>query len=346
MSRIRDLSDINIIIPALNSAATIGHTLESLTRQQAGSAEIIIGYNKSSDNTLEIINSYRAQLNLRIIEIPENVKGPAGARNYTAQFASSRAQWLAFTDADCRLTENWLSNIIELSASGASAITGPVTGALAENIYEKYQTLFGLNIIQEDALFDKIEIFRSFGHTANLTVLKSVFIELGGFNEKLFFAEDHDFCYRLLATGKYKLLFTNKLKIEHIFRTDFKKFIRLSFNYNKAHSYLIKKYYRNFTILFNSKKIIDFNCQTGVILKPFTLAKKLAILVCLSVFITPLFMLPLILYLLKIYNRFDLKFRDNPLIKDSELLKLFGLHLLDNFIAETGEITGVILCDK
>ncbi|HPN30437.1 MAG TPA: glycosyltransferase [bacterium] len=332
-----------VVIPVYNCASTISNTLESLKNQSVQPEEIIIAYNLSADNTLELIRGFSDMPNLRIVEVPENIKGPAGARNFACR--DCHLKIIAFTDGDCVLPQNWIENIVlHFNEFDIGILTGPVKGIFPVSVFDKYQTVFGLNIVNENRIYSQLELFKSFGHTANMSVLKDVYIEIGGFNESLFYAEDHDFCYRILSTGKYKLMFSNAVEINHIFRTNLNKFIKISFNYNKAHSFLVSKFHQRFTVKFKNKKIIDFKFKSksrfGFIFDLWTFNKKILLLIILSAFINPLFLLALFLYLLKIESKIYLKFSDSPLFSANDRYKIFSIFLLENSCAFAGEICG------
>ncbi len=332
--------NISIIIPAFKCAETIRYTLESLKIQTYKPFEIIIAYSNSPDKTIDILNEYAEILNLTIVRNTEKIMGPSEARNTAA--AKAKGEILSFTDSDCILPQNWLETINDLfAARNISALSGPVNGALPSNIYEFYQSLFGLNIIQNDIIFSEFKIFESFGHTANFSVRADVFNSLNGFNEKLFYAEDHDFCARLLREGKNNLLFSNALAIKHVFRTDLKKFLRITYNYNKAHKWLLKNYHCFFEIRHKGKKIFMFKSPYAYIFEPFSFTKKISALILLSIFISPVILFALFIYLLKIKTRLSLKIAQSKIPEKIIIIKsesceykILFIYILESFVKE------------
>ena len=338
---------ISVIIPVYNSTKTIRYTLAALKNQIFSADEIIIGYNPSKDETLAIIEEYSKILNIKIIKF-EKVVGPAEARNICA--AQTQSEWLAFVDSDCAPFENWLEKIKELTIKiNADCYTGPVIGYLPESVFDKYQNAFGLNIVAEDKLFNRYEIFKSFGHTANFIVKRKIFEKLQGFNPQLFYAEDHDFCARLLlSNNNYTLYFSNELVMRHIFRTDLKKFLHFVFFYNYAYIYLIRKYYKRFIIKFGNRIIVDFQTtKMPMLININNLSLKLIILVLLCIAISKLMIIPLILYLLKINTKLFLKFNKLSLCENyGQSYKFLLIYLLEEIIGTTGHLCGLLFNRK
>jgi len=339
---------ISLVIPAYNCEKTLKKTLDSITFQSIKPDEILIAYSESSDNTRNILNDYTERLNLRIIESPGKKFGPAEARNIAA--SQCICDILAFTDTDCIISENWIEKILEIfNDDEITVAAGPVNGAEPENIIELYQYIFGLNIIAEDKKFNKFILFESFGHTANLAVRRRAFEKNKGFNQKLFFAEDHDFCARLLQEEANILYFTSIMKIKHLYRSDLKKFCCTTLNYSAAHRHLLKNYYDGFTIKISGRKKIHFQTKFHYIFEPFSLTKKIGILIFLSIAVSPLLLIPLIIYLIKIKSRLSLKIQSSDcpeknkiIVSETDEYKFLLLHICENLLSEIGEIYGYV----
>ena len=77
---------ISIIIPYYNAINTIERTLFSIYNQTYNNYEVIVINDKSTDNPLPIINTYKLRFennnnNFKYIELDETC-GPSKARNY------------------------------------------------------------------------------------------------------------------------------------------------------------------------------------------------------------------------------------------------------------------------
>ena len=97
------MPEISVIIPSYNTSKEYLENLYmSLLNQTLTDFEVIIADDCSSFDFYEIIKDSR----FRIVKMSKN-GGPAKCRNYASSFANS--QKLFFTDSDCSLPENTLS---------------------------------------------------------------------------------------------------------------------------------------------------------------------------------------------------------------------------------------------
>jgi glycosyltransferase involved in cell wall biosynthesis len=157
---------VSVVIPARNSAATIGCTLEALASQDlADPYEVLVVDDGSEDETAAIVE--RAGPPFRLLR--EAGAGPAEARNRGA--SEARAPVLAFTDADCAPTRGWLRAGLEAMRS-ADLVQGAVEPDPAARRYPLQRTLW---VVGEVGLYE----------TANLFVRRELFERLGGFEDWL-----------------------------------------------------------------------------------------------------------------------------------------------------------------
>ncbi len=99
---------VSVIVPAYNASATIGRTLEALSKQNCSQPfEVIVVDDGSVDNTADIVRSFAVGASY----VRQDNAGPASARNHGAQLA--QGEFLAFTDSDCIPHEDWISQLME-----------------------------------------------------------------------------------------------------------------------------------------------------------------------------------------------------------------------------------------
>ncbi len=97
-------SRFTVVIPAFNEAAFLGRTLESLAEQDfAGTVEVIVVDNNSTDGTADIARSYGAQ------SLLEPRPGVCWARQRGT--VAARGEIVLSTDADTVHPPDWLSRI-------------------------------------------------------------------------------------------------------------------------------------------------------------------------------------------------------------------------------------------
>ena len=89
---------VSVIVPARNEEACLGDCLESLTRQEGVTFEIIVVDDASTDHTAAIARSFPEANLLSAPPPPEGWSGKCNAAQAGANAA--RGQWLLFTDAD------------------------------------------------------------------------------------------------------------------------------------------------------------------------------------------------------------------------------------------------------
>ncbi len=157
------MPDLSVIVPARDAAGTLTLTLDGLGEQCfAGTFEVIVVDNGSLDQTGELARSHPAAG--RVVARARG-EGPGAARNAGASAATGAA--LAFLDADCRPTPNWL-------AAGAGAL-------------ERAELVQGRVLPESDAgagPFDRtLSVTAAHGlfESANLFVSANLFARLDGF---------------------------------------------------------------------------------------------------------------------------------------------------------------------
>ena len=151
---------VAVIIPARDAAETIGATLKAIGEQQGDEpSEVIVVDDRSEDTTPQ----KAAEAGARVLTTPAQT-GPAGARNMGA--AATKAEILAFTDADCEPASSWLEAALAAIAAGADLVTGPVHPVRPAGPFERT-----LDIRGPSPLFE----------TANLVVRREAFEQIGGF---------------------------------------------------------------------------------------------------------------------------------------------------------------------
>ncbi|OIP57193.1 MAG: hypothetical protein COX79_04075 [Candidatus Levybacteria bacterium CG_4_10_14_0_2_um_filter_36_16] len=182
---------ISVVVPAYNEEEFIVRTIKSLVNQTRKDFELIVVDNASTDNTGLVAAQYGARV------IREEKKGVANARQ--TGFMAAKGEIILTTDADTVVPQDWIEKIIphfkdeNVAAFGGinRLYSGPVT-ARAGSRY--LSTLFWV-----------VDKFLSGGWNllgSNLSVRKSSFLAIGGFNTALTLGEDVDLSQRIKKVGK------------------------------------------------------------------------------------------------------------------------------------------------
>lgn len=89
-------TSISVVIPMRNACKTILRTLRSIEDQRLKPFEVIIVDNGSIDGSLDILNSYKPSIPVRVMECPK--PGSGAARN--VGILAAKGSHVAFLDAD------------------------------------------------------------------------------------------------------------------------------------------------------------------------------------------------------------------------------------------------------
>ena len=181
---------VSVVIPARNEEGWIAASLASVGNQTLARRQIdtIVVVNGTTDGTAGVARDVAAVmpgLEVRVVEDP--LPGVARAKNIGARLA--RGEVLVFLDADSRLAPDLLERVLACAYDGAPA--GSVW-MIADSSDPIDRGFFGL------IEFGK----RLFAIRANMLYCRrELFLEAGGFDERLHQAEDRDFLVRLQRRG-------------------------------------------------------------------------------------------------------------------------------------------------
>lgn len=174
-------NDFSIIIPCKNEENYIGNLLESIHNQTVVNSQtpIFIADANSTDNTLEIINSFNNKLNIKVIEGGY----PSVGRNRGAALA--RTKFLLFLDADVRLGgENFIKKALELAIQKDLYLVTSYIKCPKGNLFDKFFWLvYGFFL-----LLNKIIGPVSAGMM--MFCNRDFFNSVGGFDEHIILGED------------------------------------------------------------------------------------------------------------------------------------------------------------
>ena len=179
----KSMNELTIVIPAKNEEKMIGTLLTSLTRQDyplMPSTKVYLADANSTDATAAIVLSFADRLDVEVI--PGGL--PSAGRNNGARRANT--PYVLFVDADIELADSTLvRRAVELMkrrdlhcvTTNISCPTGTLTDRL---LYS------GNNLMQRLS-----RLYRPFSTGMFMLFNRTRFQELGGFNERVAYAEDY-----------------------------------------------------------------------------------------------------------------------------------------------------------
>lgn len=205
---------ISLIIPAHNEEAHIGACLDSVFKYAQGKFdEVIVVDNASTDKTAEVARSKGARV------VFEGRKGLTHARQKGLESVSN--EYVAYIDADCRLTPKWFSTVEYHLAKHPNAIslTGPVW------YFDGPRPLRVVIWILEWITIPLACWIAGYGVIGgNFVVRRDALIAIGGFDPGIaFYGEDTDIARRLAKHG-YVLL-----RMDLVVATSMRRFLHDGF---------------------------------------------------------------------------------------------------------------------
>jgi len=163
---------VSLIIPTYNRCASLKKALDSVRQQSVLANEIIVVDDGSTDATAKMLMTYFP----RVIYIKQDNKGVSAARNTGIRQAKS--EWIAFLDSD----DTWLKNKLEAQLT-ALRQASDIKVCHTEEIWIPLCAMSPSSIL----------------------IHRSVFDDIGLFDENLPACEDYDLWLRISA--KYPVLF-------------------------------------------------------------------------------------------------------------------------------------------
>ena len=211
---------ITIVVPCKNEENYIAHLLMHLRQQDIDNTRIIIA-DCSSDNTREVIQIMKGELNVEIIE-----GGPVSlAKNNGARLVTT--PYILFIDADVRFFKDTvIKDAVDLIESKNLDLIGLNIKCYDRDLRAKIG-FTAFNLINHT-----LKYFSPFAVGAFMLTRRDKFEEYGGFPEKFSTSEDY-FLSRMYNPKKFRI-------IKHHFGQDSRRFKKMG--YMGMAKYLVKNF--------------------------------------------------------------------------------------------------------
>lgn len=194
---------VGVVIPARNEAGSIVECLDSIDRALAAapavdSSWIVVVADSCSDQTASLARRRLAGRG-KVIECSVASPGTArrlGAAEVLSHFAIRRPSdvWIANTDADSRVGEDWISHHLHLASRGFCGVAGIVRITSIEGHDERAVSEFLAGYaVYDDGTHPHV-------HGANLGIRADAYLDAGGWSD-LTVAEDHCLWSRVRNRG-------------------------------------------------------------------------------------------------------------------------------------------------
>ncbi len=197
--------DISVVICTYNRATLLRTALQSILNLRTDDTfhyEIVVVDNGCTDETESVISTAAEDASVLVCGVREDRRGVAAARN--RGIMAARGSWIAFFDDDQVADPDWL---IQLFAAASQFETRCVAGAvrllLPDDALNRLAPICRRLLGELVPVDQPQRLGKSIGAgTGNLLVHKSIFEQIGTFDESLLQAgEDTDILNRMRGSG-------------------------------------------------------------------------------------------------------------------------------------------------
>jgi N-acetylglucosaminyl-diphospho-decaprenol L-rhamnosyltransferase len=202
---------LSVVIINYNTADIIGRCIEAVQRQENVDFEIIIADNASQDNSLQVIHEMFPNVTLLVND--ENL-GFGKACNRAASRCAGK--YLYFLNPDAEVQPGAFQAMVDFMESN------PAVGLAGTRIvYPDGRPQHSVHLRYPGEKYSKATFFELKGEIAwvkgaSMIVRKSVFQEVGGFDERFFlYSEETDLCLSIRKSG-WSIGYINEATLVHM----------------------------------------------------------------------------------------------------------------------------------
>jgi glycosyltransferase involved in cell wall biosynthesis len=255
---------VSVIVPVKNGSAKIRDLLGSLERLDypQDKLEVLIVDGNSTDGTREVVSEYHVKL------LTEERPGINAARN--TGLKHSTGEIVAFTDADCVVSEDWVRKIVEdFQDQTVACVAGNVEGYYHDFLskYSDESILPVLRRFSKREVLDRIKPPLQYPAGCNMAVRRAVIEKVGLFDESIAFGFDEDELVERICKDGNRMVLDPAVLVRHKHRSSLAELLKQNFRYGRGMGLLPRV--RGFSSTF-SKWILLLVCVSvawaGVIL--------------------------------------------------------------------------------
>jgi len=217
---------ISVIIPVRNEADKIERCLTAVFAQSLKPCEVLLVDGHSTDETVEKARKFPVRIFFQDY-------GACGAARQIG-LENAEGEYVAFTDADCIPSKDWLCNLASQFEEGIAGIGGGIKnigeGLWIHSINLAQNTFLGGGSSIQTRLFKGKRFVKSIS-ACNSMYHKKDLVQVGGFNIHLSGADEAELNRRLTRIKKGKLLYVPSAEVLHDHGRGLGEFARTMYRY-------------------------------------------------------------------------------------------------------------------
>ncbi|HPE47192.1 MAG TPA: glycosyltransferase family 2 protein [Hyphomonas sp.] len=235
---------VSVILPCYNGASTVGEQLDALARQTyKGELEVVFVNNGSSDNSVEIAESYSDRLpGLRVVNAGAGPGKPIGhvSHSYTVGFGAVTGDVIFLCESDDIVEDNWLEILVpELEHHDFVA---PSIDYVMLNDEDIRPLPENADQTPENGLPSQVgPLFLTYANCCAIGMTRACFEKVGMPSTAVHTAWDVDYCWRVQLAGM-KLHFVPEAVVHYRVRNNARARINQAKTWGESHTYLLIRY--------------------------------------------------------------------------------------------------------
>ena len=191
---------VSVVVPVYNVRSYIEKALISLERQSFQEFEVVVVNDGSTDDTAEVVKPFVVR-DSRFQLLYKQNGGLASARNYGIR--NARAEYIALLDGDDAYEPDKLAtHVARLDSATEIGVVYSASRIISEDGHPTFMHLSGKPIRSNPLLALLCKNF--IGHGSNAVFRRSIWDEVGEFDEALRSSEDIDFWLKIAATQRWR----------------------------------------------------------------------------------------------------------------------------------------------
>lgn len=241
MVRLRDVAgqpatrySVSIVIPVKDRADELSRCLSSIARLEYPQEmlQVIVVDDGSRDLSATVARDSGAL----VVPSGGTGRGPAAARNVGARAATGEV--LAFIDSDCTASPGWLAELLPaFNNPMMAAVGGQVDGMCTASAVDRYEAVMSSLSLGTRERSGNVGDDTFYLPSCNLLLRRSLFLDIGGFEDSMHVGEDVDLTWRLRDQG-WTISYLPAGRVFHEHRSSIRSFMSRRFDYGTSEGIL------------------------------------------------------------------------------------------------------------